>query len=146
MNSPSDNLGQFPNLRLFDLDHRMHYKPSEDLSLNNIFQLFNVDRVMNHLDIIRLKLAFRQFNIPNNFLEPRLEPGWVKLDKMLAGPLYPSLSQVMMKVEINTQSLEITSAPDIERFRESVTEQLKECFLRLSTSDRISFNLIVQVY
>lgn len=123
----------------------MRYTPSEDLSLNNIFQLFNVDRVMNHLDIIRLKLAFRQFNIPNNFLEPRLEPGWVKLDKMFAGPFYPSLSQVMMQVDIDTHFSEFMSAPDIERFRESVTEQLKECFPRLSTSDRISFNLIVQL-
>jgi len=113
--------------------------PSNDLSLINILQLLSVDRVMNHLDIIRLRLRFREFNIPENFMEPRLERGWDKLDVDVHWTLFPSLSQVSMDIDFS----EGRSDFDRKIFSEFVTQQLKERFAFLSTSDRISFSLIV---
>ena len=121
----------------------MHYTPSNDLSLNNIFQLFSVDRVMNHLDIIILTLSFCGFNIPEKFLEPRLERGWDTLDKTFTGPFFPSLSQV--RVDIAAYFWEDRTTFDKKIFCESVTEQLKGRFPRLSTSDRISFSLVLKL-
>ena len=122
----------------------MRYTASNDISLNTIFQLFNVDRVMNHLDIIRLTLVFCELNVIENFLEPRLERGWSKLDEMLAGPFFPSLSQV--RVEIEAYFAEERPASDNKIFCESVTEQLTERFPRLSTSHKISFSLILKLH
>jgi len=94
---------------------------------------------MNHLDIIRLRLRFREFNIPENFMEPRLERGWDKLDVDVHWTLFPSLSQVSMDIDFS----EGRSDFDRKIFSEFVTQQLKERFAFLSTSDRISFSLIV---
>ena len=95
---------------------------------------------MNHLDIVRLTLSFRELNIPETFPEPRLERGWDKLDEMFTGPFFPSLSQV--RVEIDAYFSKDRTAFNKKIFCESVTEQLKGRFPRLSTSDRISFTAL----
>jgi len=49
------------------------------------------------MDIIKHRLRFRGFNVPENFLEQKLETGTLghfELDTVLTGPFYPVLSRV----------------------------------------------------
>jgi len=117
----------------------MRHMSSNELSLNNIFQLFNVNRVMKHMNTINLWLELSDFMNTGNFLEPRLEMGWDKLDGMLAGPFYPSLSRVVVNVDAYFLEGSLRCAS-------SLAEQLKERLPRLYASDRIEFSLIVKFH
>ena len=74
-------------------------------------------------------------------MELRLEWGWDKPDEIFTGPFFPSLSQVWVDIDFSKSR----SNFDREIFSEFATEQLEERFPRLSTSDRISFGLILNL-
>ena len=88
--------------------------------------------VAGDMDIINLGLGFPDDPInPGNVWETRPEIGWDKLDEILAGPFYPSLSQFT----VNVDSYFLESRHGL------TSEQLKQHLPCLSTSNRIEFNL-----
>jgi hypothetical protein len=117
----------------------MHYIPGSDPSFNNIFGLLNVDKLMSRFKSLYLELKLREFNIPEYLLEPKLESGWEKLDKVLTGPYYPSLSQVKITISVYVKAATF----DEKLLNGPAAAKLEECLPHLSTSDKIS--LIVNV-
>jgi len=94
---------------------------------------------MHRFKILHLELKFREFNIPEYFFEPKLEPGWEKLDAVLTGPYYLSLSQVRITIFLHVKAETFNE----KLFNGPAAGKLKECLPHLSTSNKIS--LIVNV-
>lgn len=136
------NIGQIPHLERFSHVHNgiFRYSRPNYPGLVTLGKLLETSTPMRRLRTINLCFQFEEIGPQEDCIDPKQEPQWQLLDNVLSGPMYPSLREVTVQISVNAI---VAYAPDFDarKFMSITATPLHDCFPKLTSSKKISFDL-----
>lgn len=147
---PTFNLGKLPALQTLLLHHarhsRMPFHATNDQHVTKFLTFLEPSSPLHALETFDLMFAFTEFNVPTDFFYPEssVVSQWEQLDILLMGPKYPALKTVTISLLVHVVLPRDFVDFNNDVFLATTIEKLRDHFPRLSSTDKVLFDIRLQ--